>query len=109
MQLTISHSLRRAAESELVKASATSTLVEEDVVREAEEGFSALSELLGEDEWFFGNSSASLFDASVFAYTQLILDRRLQWRENALRSVLETMSNLVHHAERIERLYFTTG
>ena len=82
--MTIAHQLRRAAESEITKATATNTIVEHDITHEAVKAFDALSTLLGQDDWFFGQERPSLFDASVFAYTHLILSPSMKWRENKL-------------------------
>nr|POF08198.1 metaxin-1 [Quercus suber] len=106
VQATLAYSLQHAAATELVKASGTTTLVESETLRDAQQAFSALAELLGEGAWFFGHATPSLFDASVFAYTFLILDNGRAWRENPLRQELETFGNLVEHARRIERMYF---
>jgi len=108
VQMTIAYQLRRAAETELVKASASNVLVEDDIMKDAEEAFEALASLLGEDDqWFFGQEKPGLFDASVFAYTHLLLDEAMRWQENRLGSMLEKYENLVKHQERVVEMYFT--
>ena len=104
--MTIAHQLKRAAESELVKASASSTILETDNMQEAEEAFEALSTLLGQDEWFFGQPKPTLLDASVFAYTYLILDDGMEWQENKLATQLEKFENLLQHEERVFEMFF---
>ena len=75
-------------------------------MRDAEEAFNALSTLLGQDEWFFVQQKPGLFDASVFAYTHLILDEGMGWGENTLAEQLKRYGNLVQHQERITKMYF---
>ncbi|KAK3718475.1 hypothetical protein LTR37_004979 [Vermiconidia calcicola] len=106
VQMTIAYQLRRAAETELVKASLSDTLSETDVMHEAGQALEALSTLLGQDEWFFGQVRPSLFDASVFAYTHLVLEGSIKWEENRLAEELGKSENLVRHQRRIFQAYF---
>jgi metaxin len=75
-------------------------------MREAAKALSAFSELLGEDQWFFGQEKPSMFDASIFAYTHLILDEDLQWGENELGRQVSQHQNLVAHRDRIIKQFF---
>ncbi|TKA66886.1 hypothetical protein B0A55_08180 [Friedmanniomyces simplex] len=112
VQLTIAHKLRRAAEMEILKSNPSSTpsttIIEADIFRDAEEALEALSTLLEkEDEWFFGQEKPALFDASVFAYTELLLDEGVGWRENnRLGEMVKKHENLVKHRERVKKMYF---
>ncbi|KAK4546887.1 hypothetical protein LTR36_001619 [Oleoguttula mirabilis] len=106
VRMTIAYQLRQAAETELVKSSASDRLVEDDIMRDAEGAFEALATLLGEDEWFFGQEQPGLFDASVFAYTHLLLDDGMPWQENKLAEMARRHGSLVRHQERIAMLYF---
>lgn len=107
VQYAITTQLRSAAETELVKSAGTNIISAKDLMRDAEDAFEALSDLLGNDnEWFFGKQKPGLFDASVFAYTQLLLDEKLGWEENQLGEVLGKCSNLVRHRDRIVELYY---
>jgi metaxin len=106
VQSAIAQQLRTAAETELVKSATTNIVSAPDLIREAEEAFEALSTLLEEERWFFGGRDPSLFDASVFAYTHLVLDESLGWELNPLKEALERHSNLVEHRERIVDEYF---
>lgn len=72
----------------------------------AEEAFEALSILLGARPWFFGERSPTLFDASVFAYTHLILDEAMEWKKNKMSEQLKKWENLVQHRESILQMYF---
>lgn len=104
VRTTISHQLRNAAESELLKHS---TIVDAaDLFSEADKAFEALSTLLGEDDWFFGNEKPALFDASVFAYTHLLLDESLGWKEQKLNRALKRRVNLVQHRHRLLVRYY---
>ncbi|KAK3491450.1 hypothetical protein B0T13DRAFT_75070 [Neurospora crassa] len=77
------HQLRRAAETEILKtgpggaaSTALSLLVDEQsVYRAAVNALEALATLLSESKtgWFFGAETPTIFDASVFAYTHLML------------------------------------
>ncbi|KAL3422464.1 hypothetical protein PVAG01_06620 [Phlyctema vagabunda] len=99
-----SHQLRAAAEAELLKHA--SIIDADDLYSEADKAFEALSTLLGEDAWFFGGNKPALFDASVFAYTQLLLDESLGWEEKKLCRALRQRDNLVQHRERLLVKYF---
>jgi metaxin len=99
VRASISHQLRVAAEAELLKH--TSIIDTDDLYSEADKAFEALSILLGEDSWFFGNN-----DASVFAYTQLLLDDELGWKEKKLCRALRRRANLVQHRDRLLVRYF---
>lgn len=102
--LAIAHQLRRAATQELLNI--TPVVKAQDILDEAVDAFSALSTLLGEDSWFFGHATPMLFDASVFAYTHLLLDEDMGWRNNPLAERLATFQNLVNHRNRILREYY---
>jgi metaxin len=64
--------------------------------------------LLGKDDWFFGAKRPGLFDASVFAYTHLLLDDSLGkgWVDTRLRDALKERKRLVTHRDRILAAYF---
>ncbi|KAI9705145.1 MAG: hypothetical protein M1836_006928 [Candelina mexicana] len=104
VRATISHQLRAAAEAEILKQY---TILDVDtLLREAEEAFTALNTLLGGDEWFFGAHSPSLFDASVFSYTYLLLHREGEWKDGRMMGALRNKERLVQHCERITLAYF---
>ena len=93
-------------------------------MRDATEAFESLSALLGDGCWFFSaagennsgqatNDTPSLFDASVFAYTHLILDSTeagsvgiMGWNDNPLKGILERHESLVKHRNMIMRMYY---
>lgn len=77
-----------------------------DLLNDAEEAFQALADLLGRDQWFFGQKEPGLFDASVFAYTCLILDEALGWKHNPLEEILSKHESLVNHQKRVLEMYF---
>jgi metaxin len=74
--------------------------------RECDSAFSALSELLGDDRYFFSAKDPGLFDASVFAYTHLLLDEGMKWKERRMVDILKGYENLVKHRRRILDEYF---
>ena len=106
VQLTIAYQLRQAAIDELAKSSFSGAVVEEDIFRDLENTISALAEVLGSDQWFFGQPQPSMLDASVFAYTHLILDGTLRWNSNKLAEQLKQHQNLIDHRGRILNQYF---
>ena len=95
----------------------TSTSAVNDLYTEAQQAFSALSTLLGDDGWFYGQEKPGWFDACVFAYTFLILDREgilsksedvndrtsgpRGWKDRRLKDILEGEERLVSHCDRI--------
>lgn len=72
----------------------------------SERAFEALSELLGDEDYYFGERKPGLFDASVFAYTNVLLDEGLGWKDFRMVDGLRRYSNLVEHRERILEAYF---
>lgn len=74
--------------------------------RDCNKAFEALSGLLGEDEYFFGKRGPGLFDASVFAYTNVLLDDDLQWKDATMKDQMRGYQNLVDHRGRIAEIYF---
>jgi metaxin len=106
VRLTIARELRLAAERELLKFS--SIISAETLYNQAEEAFTALDSLLGNNEWFFGADTPGLFDANVFAYTHLLLDDKLGkgWLDTRLRDTLMSRQHLVTHRNKILAKYF---
>ncbi|KAK4507889.1 hypothetical protein PRZ48_001624 [Zasmidium cellare] len=106
VQKAITHQLRSAAALELEKSAGSNVVSALDLLNDAEEAFQALADLLGQDQWFFGQGHPSLFDASFFAYTCLILDDAFGWKHNPLEELLSKHQNLVDHRNRIVEVYF---
>ncbi|KAK0889011.1 phosphatidylserine decarboxylase [Friedmanniomyces endolithicus] len=110
VQLATLHTLRHAAELELLKSNPPSTppntIIEREILADAEQAWEALSALLGEDEWFFGAERAGWFDAGVFGYSELLLGEGLGWGENGMGEVVGRFGNLVRHRERVTGMYF---
>lgn len=82
----------------------------EDLYSQAEEAFAALEMVLANDNWFFGASKPGLFDASVFAYTHLLMDENLGkgWIDTRLRDALLQRKSLTAHRSRILMSFFPT-
>lgn len=104
VRASIARALRAAASAELLKHRAVIDPVQ--LYREADQAFEALSVLLAENQWFFASKGPTLFDASVFAYTQLLLDDRFRWDEDGLPAALRRRENLVRHRERLVERYY---
>lgn len=88
----------------------SSVIVINDILEHANAALDAFSMLLGDDDWFFSAKKPSLFDASVFAYTQLLLDDTVAW-DNApgsLTQLVRSKTNLVSHRNRILQQYFSS-
>lgn len=106
VQQTVAHQLRSAARDELLK---TLDIIDTgELYHSADDAFQALSTLLGRGQYFFDANNPGLFDASLFAYTQLILDESMGWETSTLADVLSKYSNLVEHRNRISQQYFDT-
>ncbi len=103
VHLSLSHNLREAAEAELLKQSAIIDVAA--LYRECDNALSALSELLEDDQYFFSAERPGLFDASVFAYTHLLLDEGIGWQERRMVDMLKGYENLVRHRRRILQNY----
>ncbi|KAF7125559.1 hypothetical protein CNMCM5793_001819 [Aspergillus hiratsukae] len=95
--------LQHAAREELLKTSAYVDVIALEA--DAADAFEALSTLLGDNEYFFERPHPGLFDASVFAYTHLILDEGMGWKQNRLGALLRQHENLVQHRDRLLRFF----
>ncbi|KAF2489644.1 hypothetical protein BU16DRAFT_471240 [Lophium mytilinum] len=106
VRLTTTYELRKAAETELLKHAAV--IDAQTLYKEAEEALGALETMLSDKKWFFGAKEPGLFDASVFAYTHLLLDAYLGngWAEPRLRNSVLAHKKLVAHRDRILAGYF---
>ncbi|KAI1764466.1 hypothetical protein GGR53DRAFT_493767 [Hypoxylon sp. FL1150] len=99
--MAILYQLRHAAETEILRSMGTPVVSSDALYKGAKEAFGALSVVLGSEEWFFGHSSPSLFDATVFSYTHLLLDNSLAWEDRVLPGIVKNVPNLVQHRDRI--------
>lgn len=109
VRLTLSSQLQSAAESELLKASPKIDV--DDLYAEADKAFEALSILLADNEWFFSAGEGitpepTLFDASVFAYTHLLISPKLGWKDKKLVQCVTRRQNLVDHSHRTYTRYW---
>ena len=106
IQTSLAYQLQNAARDELLK---TNTVVDaQELYAKADKAFQSLSTLLGDNKFFFAQSTPGLFDASLFAYTQIILDDQLDWKSTALKLVLQNHDNLVRHRARLIRGFFSS-
>ena len=103
--------LRAAATAEILHTTREPHISSSNLLASAEEAFSALETLLGDQLWFFGGEEggveAGLFDAEVFGFTWLILTLGGE-EEGAgeLRKVMRKYGGLVGHAERVYERYW---
>jgi metaxin len=105
VRLSLAKQLQSAAREELLKSN---TVIDpEELFAQAEQAFEALSTLLSDKKFFFGQTTPGLFDASLFAYTQIILDEGLHFKNPTLRHALQKHDNLVRHRDRLIRGFFT--
>lgn len=100
----VARQLQSAARDELLKSH--HLIDSRELSLHAKKALSALSTLLGENEHFFGDSRPGLFDASVFAYTHLLLDDSMNWQNTVLSDLLKEYANLVSHRDRLLSQYF---
>ncbi|GKT50301.1 metaxin-1 [Colletotrichum spaethianum] len=104
VRLTLAHQVRSAAEAEVLKATRAAVVDPERVYADARAALEALATLLdegGAGAWFFGCEAPTLFDASVFAYTHLLLDDGFGWVDRTLPDVVAAFPSLVSHRERL--------
>ncbi|KAH8147588.1 uncharacterized protein LAJ45_08416 [Morchella importuna] len=106
VNLILSHQMQAAATKELLKARPGGIINPDDIYADAESAVSALSAVLGEDEWFFGAEEPGYFDAAVFGYTHLVLATEWDEGEAGLMRAVKGHANLVAHEERICRTCF---
>ena len=99
----LSLQLQQAARDELLKSS--QYIDPSDLEADAGNAFEALSTLLGNRQFFFNRPNPGLFDASVFAYTHLILDEEMRWKQDRLTQLLKKHKNLVQHRERLLKYF----
>ncbi len=106
VRLVLARQLQQAAKEELLNF--PNTIHPETLYTQAEDALVALDVLLGSNDWFFASSNPTLFDASVFAYTHLLLDNRLGkgWVDSRLRNALMSRNRLIAHRDRILSEYF---
>jgi metaxin len=107
LRMALRHQLTHAAEAEALRATRANIIDARRIYGEAYSAFEALSTTLGDsNDWFFGGDGPSSFDCSVFAYTHLILDETLGWKDRGLVEALHSFPNLVKHRERILSNYW---
>lgn len=99
VQQSLRRQLQVAARDELLKT--FDRIDPSEIYDRAQDAFSALATLLGKNENFFDAVKPGLFDASVFAYTHLLLD--LDWHTTTLTDSLREHQNLVNHRERLSQ------
>ncbi|KAL2795079.1 hypothetical protein BJX66DRAFT_175480 [Aspergillus keveii] len=103
VRTVLASQLQQAARDELLKSS---PYIDASALEaEAAEAFEALSTLLGENIHFFNRPNPGLFDASVFAFTHLILDSKMGWKYNRLEQLLSQHGNLVQHRDRLLKFF----
>lgn len=105
VQFALGRQLQQAAREELVKY--TSIIDGQELLDGADKAFEALSTLLGGDEFFFGLGAPGLFDASVFAYTNLLASGQMKWKNTAMKDHFTQYDNLVAHQHRLQMDYFS--
>ncbi|KAF6816198.1 mitochondrial outer membrane protein [Colletotrichum sojae] len=106
VRLTLLRQVTSAAEAEVLKSTRSAATDPVRIYADARSAFEALeaallSESHKKSEWFFGSAEPGLFDASVFAYTQLLLDERFGWADETLPDLLREFPALVRHRERL--------
>lgn len=101
LRASLHHTLHAAATSEILKTTRCAHISPPQLYADAAAALRSLSAILADDDWFFGASGPGLFDADVFAYTYLMLDDALAWRDTALAGCLDGLHNLRRHRNRL--------
>ncbi|PNY28841.1 Uncharacterized protein TCAP_01238 [Tolypocladium capitatum] len=101
--------LRTAAAAEILKTTRRPLLSPPRLLADAAAAFRSLAALLADHEWFFAADAPGTFDAEVFAYTHLILDEAIGWRDDPLRTCLAEFPNLVRHSTRLYEACWGAG
>lgn len=101
LRLPTHQTLTQASTAEILKTTNTTLISPSQLHAELHSALEALSTLLGDDEWFFGEASPGSFDAEVFAYTWLMGDESLGWGDDALGRALSEFENLQRHRIRV--------
>ncbi|KAI5860251.1 hypothetical protein GGS23DRAFT_241463 [Durotheca rogersii] len=108
VRTAVLYQLRHAAENEILRSMGVPAVDSRTLYAGAREAFEALSIVLGLEHWFFGASGPSLFDATVFSYTHLLLDDGLAWQDRRLVEIVKQFPNLVAHQGRIWQKFWGT-
>ncbi|PKS07634.1 hypothetical protein jhhlp_006240 [Lomentospora prolificans] len=105
---SVAHALCSAAEEEILASSRRQAVDVAHIYTDAQVALSALQDSLRDSEtgWFFQEKGPTLFDASVFAYTNVLLDERLTWEDAKLPELLRRFDALVAHRERLLTKYW---
>jgi len=121
VRASLGPSLRAAALDQLLASrstfNSTSSIDLEGLYKDAEDAFEALSNLLGEKDWYSQTENSTkeeqqpgLLDASVFAYTHVVLRLFASLSVGSpgerLRTSITRCSNILEHHDRIARQYF---
>lgn len=103
---TMAHQLQAAAQDQLLRT--WSFIDADEIYDQVDAAFAALSTLLGDEQFFSKSDAPDLFDASLVAYTHLILnfgDQENQnwprWEDQTLSTILSRHEKLVTHRDRV--------
>ena len=82
----------------------------DDIYARAASALEAFATVLEEadDGWIWGgdNGKPTLIDAALFAYTHLLLDEKMAWKDKRLRKSVERFEPLKKHHDRIMREFY---
>ncbi|KAI8260673.1 Metaxin-1 [Colletotrichum sp. SAR 10_99] len=111
VRLTLRHQTTSAAEALVLRTTRTAVVDPSRIYADARDAFEALATLLDESGsggtgWFFGAEEPTLFDASVFAYTHLLLDEQFGWVDRRLVELVKEFPALVEHRKRLLKMCF---
>ncbi|KAI8175559.1 Metaxin-1 [Colletotrichum sp. SAR 10_75] len=111
VRLTLRHQTTSAAEALVLRTTRTAVVDPSRIYADARDAFEALATLLDESGsggtgWFVGAEEPTLFDASVFAYTNLLLDEQFGWVDCRLVELVKEFPALVKHRKRLLKMCF---
>ena len=106
VRLSLTRQLQSAAREELLK---TNTVLDPQALYvHAGQAFQALSTLLADNDFFFEQTTPGMFDASLFAYSHIILDDSLNFINPTLKLALQQHPNLIQHRDRLMHGFFSS-
>ncbi len=113
VQRSVEHSLTTAAHEQLVSSSRNGVPDIDDIYARAAQAFEAFYLILEgaaeAEEWLFGGDEKgrpTLLDAALFAYTHLLLDESMGWKDQRLVRFVQKCEVLRRHRERMLREFY---
>ena len=115
--MSIEHTLTTAAQEQLILSTPRARIDVDDIYARAALSLDCFATALANEEAMFGEGSAwvlggddrgnpTLVDAALFAYTHLLLDESMGWKDKRLVRSVERFAPLRRHHDRIMREFY---